>query len=129
MISSQVLIIFAVVPFLGALGAAIARSIAYIINFLYLSYILSKLDVLYFDKPAFLYGLAGSSIASVAVYILNNLFGTQLIIFNIIIVSFAYIMFLKFTKALKKQDLTVIMNFSPPPLRRVLMIIVRLVNR
>ena len=97
---------------------------------MHFSYRLKKLNALDFDKSALLFGIVGSSLMVIIVYMLNEyILGTRLIVLNVALACIAYIIFLKYARALHKQDINVVMNFCPASTRKLLLIIIKVLNR
>jgi O-antigen/teichoic acid export membrane protein len=129
-IPSQLVVSGITIPYFGAIGASIARSLTFAINFVYSSYRLKKLNALDFDKSALLFGIVGSSLMAIIVCMLNQyILGTRLIVVNVALATISYIVFLKYVRALNKQDINVMMNFCPASTRKVLLIIIKVLNR
>jgi stage V sporulation protein B len=107
----QIIVSVAIVPSLGANGAAFARALAYTIMFFYPAYRLKKIAGLHYDLDALRKGLAGSVIMGSIIFILNYYLSYAYFLpFSLLVGFFSYLVFLRFTRAMRVQDFEIMNN-------------------
>jgi stage V sporulation protein B len=125
----QIVISIVMIPSIGATGAAVARSFAYVILFIYPAYRLKQLVGLHYDSSAFQKGLIGSVIMASIIFCLNffssNLY--YLLPFNLIIGFLSYLIFLRFTQTMDIKDFEIINNILSGRLKRPIKLLTKIV--
>jgi O-antigen/teichoic acid export membrane protein len=127
-LSAQLAISLMAIPYMGGLGAAIAKSSSYIILFLIPAYALKQIAGLHYDKNALKKGLIGSVIvASVIFYIDFYLSSPYYLPFSIIIGCLCYALFLRFTRAINIKDIEIMNKILYGKLELLMAIIAKVV--
>lgn len=106
----QVTLAFITIPFIGVIGSALARSVAYFIHLLIPAYKLRETVGLHYDSNAFQKGLVGSIIMSAIMFTIN--FFTNQYYFPVSLFAglLCYLLFLRFTRIVNISDMEVINN-------------------
>ena len=106
-VSAQVLMLLALIPPFGVVGAALARALSRVVYLIYPCYKLTKLGAMDYDKSALKNGLAGSLIIGIVIVVLNLLVTNNYYYLPItyIISFFVYLLFLRTTRALNREDI------------------------
>jgi len=126
----QLIMSIGTIPYIGALGAAIARSVAYVIMFIIPAYKLREIGGLHYDHIALRKGLLGSVTMASIIFILNiYLFIPYYLPMNLSIGLLSYLIFLRFTRALNLQDFKIINKILSGKLKSIILVITRLVVR
>ena len=126
----QLLISAVTIPSVGAVGAALARSFAYIVMLILPAYKLKRISGIYYDVKALQYGLVGSMITASVVFILglylSNPYYLPLILF---IGCMSYFMYLRFTGAMNAKDFEIINDILLGKLKLPLALLAKIVLR
>jgi O-antigen/teichoic acid export membrane protein len=126
----QTLVSVAIIPSVGANGAALARALAYIIMFLYPAYRLKKIAGLHYDVDALRKGLIGSVLMGLVIFMMNY-FGAHAYFLPLsLLVGFvSYLLFLRFSRAIRKQDFDVLNKVLSSKLRSPMKLLAKIVIR
>lgn len=129
-LSVQLLVSLVLIPFLGATGAALARSCAYIILLVLPAYRLRQISGLHYDRKALQKGLVGSAIIASIVFTLNSyLSNPYYLLFNIFSGFACYLIFIRYTGAMNAKDFEILNNILSGKLKWPIRLMTKIVLR
>ena len=107
-LSAQLAISLVAIPYIGGLGAAIAKASSYTILFLIPAYVLKRITGLHYDRTALRIGLIGSILSGSIIFGMNfYLSHPYYLPFNITIGFLSYLLFLRFSRIVDNQDIEI----------------------
>lgn len=107
----QLSISLLLIPLIGGLGAALARSSSYIILFLCPALLLRRISGLHYDLAALKTGLVGSVIILAVVWFLNEFLPDRRFLpLNIGLAIISYLVFLRFSRTVVPKDFEIMNN-------------------
>ena len=110
----QIMLAYLLIPVYDTTGAAISKSMAFVIMFAYPAIMLKRIKGLNYDSIALKHGVIGSVIVSTPLLILNYLIGSIYLIPLTILVGFvSYLLFLRLTSAVERKDIELVVNAFP----------------
>jgi O-antigen/teichoic acid export membrane protein len=108
-LSAQVAISLISIPYIGGLGASIAKASSYIMLFLIPAYALKQSTGLHYDKRALKIGLSGSIIMSWIIFAINSyLVHPYYLPISLSIGILSYLLFLRYAKIVNIKDIEII---------------------
>jgi O-antigen/teichoic acid export membrane protein len=108
-LSVQVIISVTTIPYIGALGAALARCSAYAIIFILTAIRLKQIAALGYDRDALHIGLVGSAIMASIIFTINYYLSNPFYLLVSLSIGFiSYLIFLRFTRAMNTKDFEII---------------------
>jgi O-antigen/teichoic acid export membrane protein len=125
--SFQTALALITIPFIGVIGAALARSSAYVILFFIPAYALKKTTGLHYDHVALQRGLVGSIIMSAIMFTINFFSNQYYLPISLFVGLFSYLLFLRFTHTINIKDIEVINNILSGRLKWLVKILTRIV--
>lgn len=126
-LSAQTAVAFATIPFIGAMGSALARSSAYCILLLIPAYELKKTIGLHYDHKGLQNGLVGSIIMSAIMFAINFFSNQYFLPLSLLAGLLSYLLFLRITHTLSIKDIEVINNILSGRLKWLVKILTRIV--
>jgi O-antigen/teichoic acid export membrane protein len=126
-LSFQLAISFIIIPYIGPVGAAIAKVSAFILLFLFPTYRLKQISgLLPYDSSALKMGLIGSVIMSSVIFVLNLYLSNPLFLpLSLIIGLLTYFLFCRFTATVHTKDIEIVKKVLPANTKWLIAIIAK----
>ncbi|OLD41380.1 MAG: hypothetical protein AUI60_01820 [Thaumarchaeota archaeon 13_1_40CM_2_39_4] len=125
--SVQTALAFATIPFIGGIGAALARSSAFVILLFIPAFALKKTSGLKYDNNALQKGLIGSIVMSAIMFTINFFSNRYYLPLSLLLGILSYLLFLRFTHTVNIKDIEVINNILSGRLKWLVKILIRIV--
>lgn len=104
----------------GSAGAALAKSLMFLVLFAYQAYILKKSFGLYFDLSAFENVLVSSAVMAIVVVLMQFIWrNIYMLPLYILVGGFIYFLMLRILKVFNKQDIILFNQIAPKRFRKV----------
>lgn len=126
----QVLISITTISSIGAVGAALARSSAYITMLILPAYRLKQIAGIHYDQKALQNGMIGSIIIALTIFVLDSyLYNPYYFPLNLFISFMCYLLFLRYTDTVNVKDFEIINNILLGRLKWPLRLFAKIVLR
>jgi O-antigen/teichoic acid export membrane protein len=104
-LSAQLVISLITIPYIGGLGASIAKASSYIILFLIPAYVLKGITGLHYDRKAMKIGLIGSIFVALIIFGMNSYLSHYYYLPLSLVVGFvSYLLFLRYSRIVNIKD-------------------------
>jgi stage V sporulation protein B len=107
-LSAQLAISLIAIPYMGGLGASIAKASSYIILFIIPAYVLKGITGLHYDRKALKIGLIGSIIMALVIFAINSYLSHPYYLpFSLSAGLICYMLFLRSSRIINSKDIEI----------------------